>query len=275
MSYRIGRVSRIVGLTTQTLREYEKLGLLDARKDEASGYRYFDPQMICKFVALRYLRNFGLTLEETKELLGETAVPYEHYRESFERVLTRQKAALEYQQMIYDRVKEQVEITSTLYESIGVCSLKQDLKFYCLDYLRGEEQLLFEEEELKTLNSWIERALFTCNYSPIPQDAFIRKTVQPVVMGLIIREEYAHRLNLHLNPPVFVRYAPLWLCARIPHSIIALPSHEDLACMTKYMEEHRLTFDGEAFLIGDCDVWEEGQHRAYSIVYIPVRHISE
>ena len=271
MSYRIGKVSRMVGLTSQTLREYEKLGLLDAEKDEHNGYRYFDPIMVCKAVAIRYLRNLGLTLDETRETLNRPDIPYEQYLSMLEGVLARQKAALDYHQLVYDRVKEQVEATASLHETVGVCTLQKNLKFYCIDYLRGEEQLLFEPEALELLNSWIDRALFTCNYSPIPQEAFSGSQEQPVLWGLIVPERDALRLGLPLDPPVFLRSAPLWLCARLPHSVTNIPSYEELSCMREFMQAHALTFDGEPFLIGNCAFWENGEQRAYNTVYVPVR----
>lgn len=271
MAYRIGKVSRVVGLTTQTLREYENLGLLEAEKDAESGYRYFDAPMICKSVAIRYLRNLGFTLGETQELLNEKTMSYERYCGYFGSVLVRQREELEYRQMVCEMAREQAETVERLHETVGRCFTAENVKFYCLDYLKNGELILQREEETRVLSQWIERALFTCNYSPMPLTCLSKPSGAPLDMGLAVKETWAKRLGLRLEGPVYARTAPLCVCARIRHSNLALPTPEELSCVGEYMEQNKLEMSGGPFHIGDCTVWEDGAERSYSMVYIPAR----
>ena len=42
MRYKIGDVSRILGISTDLLRYYEKKGVVQPQKDKSNDYRYYD-----------------------------------------------------------------------------------------------------------------------------------------------------------------------------------------------------------------------------------------
>ncbi|MDW3649358.1 MAG: MerR family transcriptional regulator [Bacteroidia bacterium] len=67
---RIGEVSKLTGFSADTLRWYEKIGLIE-RKQRALGesnYRIYDQAMIERLFAIRQLKSFGFTLKEIEEL---------------------------------------------------------------------------------------------------------------------------------------------------------------------------------------------------------------
>ena len=62
---RIGELGRRAGVSTRTLRHYEELGLLDARR-RANGYRDYDERDLCLVTEIRSLVDLGFALEETR-----------------------------------------------------------------------------------------------------------------------------------------------------------------------------------------------------------------
>ena len=44
--YKIGEAARLLGLSTEALRYYERKGLIVPHKDSISNYRYFDASQI-------------------------------------------------------------------------------------------------------------------------------------------------------------------------------------------------------------------------------------
>lgn len=62
---RIGELGRRIGVSTRTLRHYESLGLLPARRD-ASGYRSYDDADLRAVTEIRSLVGLGFALEETR-----------------------------------------------------------------------------------------------------------------------------------------------------------------------------------------------------------------
>ncbi|OPF79249.1 MerR family transcriptional regulator [Streptomyces antioxidans] len=62
---RIGELAERAGTTTRTLRYYESLGLLPARRT-GNGYRSYDEEDLRLLQQIRTLRDFGFELEETR-----------------------------------------------------------------------------------------------------------------------------------------------------------------------------------------------------------------
>ena len=63
--FKIGEVTKILGITRKTLLVYENAGLLTpAVKDEESGYRYYSADNIIQIRAIRSLQSLGLSLKE-------------------------------------------------------------------------------------------------------------------------------------------------------------------------------------------------------------------
>jgi len=60
--YRIGDVAGLIGMSRDTLRYYEKRGILPSHKEE-NGYRYYTDQDVSRLLGILYQRkmNFGLT----------------------------------------------------------------------------------------------------------------------------------------------------------------------------------------------------------------------
>ena len=62
---RIGELGRRAGVSARTLRHYEDLGLLPARR-RANGYRVYDEQDLKILAEIRSLVELGFALEETR-----------------------------------------------------------------------------------------------------------------------------------------------------------------------------------------------------------------
>ncbi|MFJ2190845.1 MULTISPECIES: MerR family transcriptional regulator [unclassified Kitasatospora] len=62
---RIGELADRAGTTTRTLRYYEQLGLLPARR-AGNGYRAYDEEDLRLLRQIRTLQDFGFGLEETR-----------------------------------------------------------------------------------------------------------------------------------------------------------------------------------------------------------------
>ena len=62
--------SRLCGCNTQTLRYYDRIGLLaPAKVDEWTGYRYYEEEQAMLFVKIKNLQQADFTIEEIKSLL--------------------------------------------------------------------------------------------------------------------------------------------------------------------------------------------------------------
>jgi len=71
----IGKVAERAGVGIETVRFYEREGLLDQPPRSASGYRQFDENVIRRLEFIRRAKELGFTLNEIKELLSMRVRP--------------------------------------------------------------------------------------------------------------------------------------------------------------------------------------------------------
>lgn len=86
----IGDLSKLVGIPTQTIRYYEKLGLIDSPKRTDTQYRIYSKEDQARLRFIMQAKNFGLSLEEIKEMINlrtEGIAPCEHLKEVVKRHL--------------------------------------------------------------------------------------------------------------------------------------------------------------------------------------------
>ena len=65
----IGKVAKQAGVGVETIRFYEREGLVDEPRRRESGYRQYDPEVVRRIRFIRHAKELGFTLREIKELL--------------------------------------------------------------------------------------------------------------------------------------------------------------------------------------------------------------
>ena len=181
----IKEFARLCGCNPQTLRYYDRMGLLKPVKvDKWSGYRFYDEQQALLFVKIRNLQTAGFTIEEIKGLLNaDNDVIYEAFsakineleqrlqktreiRESYRHEITQMNEKLEVlrnnmmtQMKEFDRVRE-FGIDKDTYDQIlsningffeDMISRNDDSDYEYSDYPDGDYSQE-EEEYLDFLN---------------------------------------------------------------------------------------------------------------------------
>ena len=69
----IGRVARAAGVTIDTIRYYEREGLLPVPARRLSGYRDYTPDAVARLRFIRRAKELGFSLPEIRELLALSA----------------------------------------------------------------------------------------------------------------------------------------------------------------------------------------------------------
>lgn len=67
--YKIGEVSKRSGVGIETLRFYEKSGLVDRPSRTASGYRVYDGSILERLAFIKKAQMLGFSLDEIRELI--------------------------------------------------------------------------------------------------------------------------------------------------------------------------------------------------------------
>lgn len=72
---RIGELASQAGCDAQTVRFYEREGLLDEPRRDASGYRAYGPGHLSRLNFIRHCRSLDIPLPNIRRLLACTAAP--------------------------------------------------------------------------------------------------------------------------------------------------------------------------------------------------------
>lgn len=88
-SYHIGKVTKILGVSADTLRYYEKIGLLPPISRTDSGIRDYDDRDLSRLKFIKRAQKMRFSLKEIAELLNMREDP-QHARDEV-RILTRNK----------------------------------------------------------------------------------------------------------------------------------------------------------------------------------------
>jgi MerR family mercuric resistance operon transcriptional regulator len=71
----IGQVARQAGVGVETVRFYERKGLITQPKSPRAGYRHYSDDVVARIRFIRHAKDLGFTLSEIGELLSLRAHP--------------------------------------------------------------------------------------------------------------------------------------------------------------------------------------------------------
>jgi len=69
MSRRVGEVAKAAGVHRETLRYYERRGLLDSPERSPGGHRLYDEQAVTTLRVIKAAQRLGFTLDEVSDLI--------------------------------------------------------------------------------------------------------------------------------------------------------------------------------------------------------------
>lgn len=69
MKYKIGEVSKILGISTDLLRYYERKGVVKPEKSDGNDYRYYDAWDINFLLDCLWYKNMGFSIEQTARIV--------------------------------------------------------------------------------------------------------------------------------------------------------------------------------------------------------------
>ncbi|MGH7714349.1 MAG: MerR family transcriptional regulator [Gemmatimonadaceae bacterium] len=117
---RIGEVASAAAVNVQTLRYYERVGLLPAPTRLSSGYRAYDPATVRRVRFIKRAQDLGFTLGEITELLAFR----EQSISACARVEARAALTLE---RIADKIRDLENMRSALSQYVTTCRRKRPL----------------------------------------------------------------------------------------------------------------------------------------------------
>lgn len=111
MQLTIGQMAKLNNVTEQTLRLYDKMGLLvpDSRDDE-NGYRFYDIKQSAQLDMIQYMKSLGMKLKDIKEQFDNMHIPnIKNILRQKENQIEDEIEKLKYQRRAVERTIESLE----------------------------------------------------------------------------------------------------------------------------------------------------------------------
>jgi MerR family mercuric resistance operon transcriptional regulator len=120
----IGKAAKLAGVSVDTIRFYQKLGLIKSAGRSAGGYRLFDGEQIRDLTFVRHAQELGFSLTEVKEL---QALRQRHHVCSEVQSMLKRKVG-DVQEKINRLSRLEAELTDALRNCNRELRLKREIK---------------------------------------------------------------------------------------------------------------------------------------------------
>ena len=268
MRYKIGDVSRILGISADLLRYYEKKGVVRPQKDQNNDYRYYDTWDINFLIDCLWFKRFGFGIPQVAYMV--TDCYHGDLISLLDEKSDQMEAEIRKQEQLLARLREYREAVERVKAGLGVCDLQDSPELIC--YLnRFNYSYNYTPEMQKLSRQWQEYMPFTQRYFEIPQEG-LTGDGSDYAWGFSLRTAYAEELGVQVKPPV--KRLPSRRCIHSAFRSFGknafTPKH--LSFLLDYAKRQELKIAGNAMGTLVCSVREEGSDdlTGYFEVWLPV-----
>ncbi|MBD2815922.1 Zn(2+)-responsive transcriptional regulator [Xenorhabdus sp. Flor] len=110
--YRIGQLARLANVTPDTVRFYEKQGLMEHEERTKGGYRLYTKQDLQRLRFIRYAKQLGFTLEAIVELLSIRVDPEHHTCQESKQIVDSRLQEIEEKILEMQRMRDSLKMLS-------------------------------------------------------------------------------------------------------------------------------------------------------------------
>jgi len=243
MLYKIGDIAKMLGLSTEGLRYYEKCGIVTPKKLEGSSYRYYDTWDLHILVSARSYRSLGFSLQEIAEIINSNKS-----MDTSAMLDIREKELEETILLSMNLIKRSGQMRTLLdeYQSMEFrYRIENSPGFYCIK-IQDKYSLKNSFASLSLSHEWIKKSPFVFSCFFLPKEE-LAKGGDKFTAGLGIDEKYADFLKVKPNDNV--KYIPPRRCVYtiLPDSSDAIFSPANLSEAMAYIHSQGLKLVDDAF----------------------------
>lgn len=148
MRYKIGMIAKIMGVSPEMVRHYERMGLITPEKDAESKYRYYSDEQLSQLLYVQRFSKMGMSLADIREYLlqGNLQAHYsmiekclQDCRKEVERLELKQVNMENYLRVL--RIAQRCRNHCIFYERPATYFLSNDVCIECIQQDRFMDQI--------------------------------------------------------------------------------------------------------------------------------------
>lgn len=266
MQYKIGDVARILGISTDLLRYYEKKGVVTPTKDKQNDYRYYDAWDINFLIDCLWYKNFGFSISQVAYMVSDCC--YMDLIPLLEEKQDELMDSIHQQELLLHRLTQHREQVLRVRNSMGKCEIAQSPEVIC--YLNRYDTAYDNSSEMQQLSKqWLRLMPFLQRYFEMPLEPGGRHA-QHYAWGFSLETEYIDELSVSVKPPVVHQPSVPCIHSTFKSSGKNAFSPKHINYLFDYADEKGYIASGNARGNLVCSILEEGLNTGYFEVWLPV-----
>lgn len=265
-TYRIGDVANLMGLSRDTLRYYEKRGILSSKKEE-NGYRYYTEEDIYRLFSILYQRKMDIGLDDLEQIWSQD-LSVSSLSQIMKNRMEEEKMAIRRHQQTMARLNLTSEDCENIKNHMDQVILKNSPRSHIIVPHAGfsESLALWFQYAQKYPGLDMMYIFDEYNWDPEKEDLGITyKNSQ-----LVLHADLAEYVDYDLSPESHPIMQPSLCMTRIRISQQRIPTAEDLLPMLQWAKEQDLMVSRQFYCTFMLQGLSEGCQSCYIQLYVPV-----
>lgn len=266
MAFQIGKAAKLLGMSPEGVRLYERAGILKPWRGESEqSYRTYEHMDFAALIRARGYHHAGFSTKQIAQLLQakgleEVVDQYAGRRQALEE-------EIRFKTMILDELKTLEEVSARANRDLWQITRGESPAMYRFPFMRNGDYCLTGEQE-PVLQQWISKTPITFISQSNEWEKLTAGKVQ-YTAALGIREEQAHSLGLDL------RWAEYYPARSALYSIVLEKGNEfhplvSLKPLLDYVAEHGITVKGNPVSRVFVSINKNENYTRFREVWLPV-----
>lgn len=270
MAYRIGTIARLLGMSAEGIRLYERSGILRAqRENEENEYRSYDHLDITALIRARGYHYCGFSTREIERLInssdtGEVTRLYAEKEKELRREIARKQRQIEC-------LEEFRHLTEEAEKQLFRIRWGERPALYRFEFMRDGELLLRGREET-VFRTWVQNTPMVFLSQTNSWEELVQGRAQ-VTAALGVLAGDAERLQLDTEYAVYYESCPC-LCTIVREQGNQLQPPKCLAHVIRYVREKKIRVTGNPIARTFLSLNKKEDYTRYRQVWIPAEEKS-
>lgn len=268
--YKIGEVSKILNIPVESIRFFERKGIVTPQKDKTNNYRYYTVNDINRLLDYRKYREFGCSVNEALDIIQSSDLAI------FKKIIQDKQAEAEREARLYElkaiklnnhiKVLKDMPLLMNEYRIVT----RPACYYYINRHYNGDE-IQFIKSQNEELEQCIKNYTFVENVYCVKKDWYSEeRRKEEFQWGFTIKKRWADALELPILPEM--EYAPerkaLYTFIKANNQLLFSPKLLEPAL--EYMSRQNYKLVGDIWGVLIATVQEEGEEIRYLEVWIPI-----
>lgn len=240
LKYKTGDVKKILGISVETLRYFESIGLIEPERNSINNYRYYDALDLNKIVAYKFYRAMEFSMDKSLDIINNMS--NEDLIINTDDKMDIIKDKIEYYKNLYLRMEELKISFEQVEHMMGVYKIEDspEIIYY---YNQVNDEFETDEFQMETTKLWLDELPFVnlavripVNEEPIGSKVNYGYSVKKVYESVFDRLKKSAIMTYTSKKSIYT------ICKTINNQML---SNEHLIPVLNYINDNNIAINGD------------------------------